>query len=302
MPRFVALSLLALALLPGCRPSRAEVDALSAQLSQIQAEQAELGRQVAALNDREAGRDDADRFERTELEDALIDIAVRVAELEQKQAEVAERKVQHPRAGQPDPISVYRVEVGDSPVRGPGDALVTIVMWTDYQCPYCARVQATMAQLEEEYGRKVRFVHKHNPLGFHPRAMPAALAAEAAHRQGKFWKMHDRLFDHPKELTDKNFRRWAKKIGLQVKRFDKDIKNPELRKRVEQDQELAMTLGARGTPAFFINGRFLSGAQPVEAFRKLIDEELSKAQRLVEDGVPGDEVYAKIIAKGRTKV
>ncbi|MEM9463580.1 MAG: thioredoxin domain-containing protein [Myxococcota bacterium] len=293
-----SLLVLALASLPGCRPSHAELEAIQAQLSEIQAEQAELGREVAALRDREASRDDADRFERSELEDALIDVAVRVAELEKERQGKAERLG----AGRPDPMAVYRVELGDAPVRGPSDALVTIVMWTDYQCPYCARVQATMAQLEEEYGRSVRFVHKHNPLTFHPRAMPAALAAEAAHRQGKFWKMHDRLFEHPKELTDKNFRRWAKKIGLRAKRFAQDLDDPQLRARVERDQRQAMTLGARGTPAFFINGRFLSGAQPVENFRTLIDQEIAKAKRLVDTGVPRSEVYAKTIARGKTKM
>lgn len=304
MPRSFARSIpiqalaLALALLPGCRPSQAELEAIQAQLSEIQAEQAELGRQVAALHDREASRDDADRFERSELEDALIDVAVRVAELEREREDKAKRLG----AGRPDPKAVYRVEIGDAPVRGPSDALVTVVMWTDYQCPYCARVQATMAQLEEEYGLSVRFVHKHNPLTFHPRAMPAALAAEAAHRQGKFWKMHARLFGNPKDLTDKNFRRWAKKIGLQVKRFARDLDDPELRARVKRDQRQAMALGARGTPAFFVNGRFLSGAQPVENFRTLIDEEIVKAKRLVESGVPRSEVYERTIARGKTKV
>lgn len=308
MPRLASslplLSILALTLLPGCRPSNAELDAIQAQLAEIQQQQEELGRSVQTLSGREAGRDDAQRFERTELEDALISIAGRVARLEEQlvKAEAEPTRPSRPAVGRPDPTAVYKVEVGDSPVRGPAHALVTIVMWTDYQCPYCSRVQATMAKLEEEYGRSVRFVHKHNPLAFHNRAMPAALAAEAAHRQGKFWKMHDRLFSNQKDLTDKNFHRWAKKIGLKIKRFDKDMKNPAVRKRIEQDQSQGMTLGARGTPAFFINGRFLSGAQPVASFRALIDEELEKAQRMVDDGVRLDRVYEKTVADGRTRV
>ncbi|MCA9709043.1 MAG: thioredoxin domain-containing protein [Myxococcales bacterium] len=295
--------LLALALLPGCRPSHAELQAVQAQLGEIQAQQQELSAQVQLLAQREAGRDDAERFERSELEEALIGVAGRVAKLEEQLEREPARGVRQvgPQAGRPDPAAVYKVEVGDAPIRGPQHALVTIVMWTDYQCPYCSRVQATLAELEKEYGRSVRFVHKHNPLGFHARAMPAALAAEAAGRQGKFWEMHDRLFGHQKELTDQNFRKWAKKLGLKVGRFERDLDDPELRARIERDQAQGNTLGARGTPAFFINGRFLSGAQPLESFRALIDEELARAQRLVDRGVPLREVYTVTIAEGRTE-
>jgi protein-disulfide isomerase len=192
--------------------------------------------------------------------------------------------------------------VGDSHAKGSSDALVTIVVWTDYQCPYCARVQATLDELERDYGRELRFVHKHNPLGFHPWAMPAAIATEAAGRQGKFWEMHALAFEHQKELSNENFRKWAKKLRLKARRFEADLGDPALRERIEAEQAQGMSLGARGTPAFFINGRFLSGAQPVENFKRLIDEERTKARALVDRGVPRERVYEVTIAEGKTKV
>ena len=130
--------------------------------------------------------------------------------------------------------------------------------------------------------------------------MPAALATEAAGRQGKFWEMHDKAFENNKALTDENFVTWAGEIGLNVSTFNKDIADKKLEERVKQQQTQGMTLGARGTPAFFVNGRFLSGAQPVAAFKAVIDEELSKANKLIASGVPQARVYEKTIEHGKT--
>ena len=132
--------------------------------------------------------------------------------------------------------------------------------------------------------------------------MPAALAAEAAGRQGKFWEMHDKLFENQKQMTDENFVVWAGELGLDVEKFKKDMADPAVKKMIEVQQRQGITLGARGTPAFFVNGRFLSGAQPVPAFKKLIDEEMKKADKLIASGTPKAQVYAKTIAKGKTKV
>ena len=132
--------------------------------------------------------------------------------------------------------------------------------------------------------------------------MPAALAAEAAGRQGKFWEMHDKLFENQKDMTDENFVAWAGELGLDVEKFKKDMADPAVKKMLEDQQAQGMTLGARGTPAFFVNGRFLSGAQPVENFKRLIDEEMKKADKLVASGTPKAQVYEKTIANGKTKV
>jgi protein-disulfide isomerase len=132
--------------------------------------------------------------------------------------------------------------------------------------------------------------------------MPAALGSEAAGKQGKFWEMHDKIFENQKAISEENLVAWATELGLDVAQFKKDMASEELKKKITEQQTQGVTLGARGTPAFFVNGRFLSGAQPVENFKKLIDEEKAKAQKLVDSGTPRAQVYDKTIANGKTKV
>jgi len=146
----------------------------------------------------------------------------------------------------------------------------------------------------------VRVVYHHNPLPMHNRAQFASQAAEAAGKQGKFWEMHDKLFENMKELTDENFAKWAGELGLDVEKFKKDMEDPEIKKKIADQQKLGTSLGARGTPAFFINGRYLSGAQPVEAFKAVVDEEMKKADALIAKGTPKDKVYEETIKAGKT--
>ena len=209
-----------------------------------------------------------------------------------------------PQPGRPDPALAYKATVDDAITKGSPQALVTIVEWSDFQCPFCQRVNPTMDQIMKEYGDKVRIAFKHNPLPMHNRAMAGAIAAEAAGKQGadKFWKMHDLLFANGKELTDENFVKWAGEIGLDVEKFKADMKDPALEKKAKEQQAQGAKLGARGTPAFFVNGRFLSGAQPFEAFKKLIDEELAKAEKIAASGVPKDKVYDKVMEKAKPAV
>jgi protein-disulfide isomerase len=124
----------------------------------------------------------------------------------------------------------------------------------------------------------------------------------AAHRQGKFWEMHDKLFQDNKVLTADTFERYAKEIGLNLDRFKKDMADPALQKQIDQDQALATQLGARGTPAFFINGKNLRGAQPFEAFKAKIEEEMKKADELLKKGVAPAKLYDQIIKTGLDKV
>ena len=202
----------------------------------------------------------------------------------------------------PDPKLTYKVEVGEAAVKGSPEALVTIVEWSDFQCPFCKRVNPTMAKIQETYGDKVRIAFKHNPLPMHNRALAAAIAAEAAGRQGKFWEMHDILFENGRALTDENFEKWATELQLDVDKFKTDMKDKAIETKVKKQQAQGSKLGARGTPAFFVNGRFLSGAQPFEAFKPLIDEELKKAEALVAKGTAKKDVYAQVIAKGKAGV
>jgi protein-disulfide isomerase len=198
----------------------------------------------------------------------------------------------------PDPNAVYNVPVGDSPVRGPADALVTIVMFSDYQCPFCKRVEPTIDQIVETYGRDVRIVWKDNPLSFHQNALPAAQVARYAHTRGKFWEMHAKLFENQQALDNDSLVRYAQELGLDPNAARAAITNNQFQAQITADQQLAQRLGASGTPAFFINGRNLRGAQPFEAFKALIDEELAKARAKVAAGTPRNRVYEEIIRNG----
>jgi protein-disulfide isomerase len=194
--------------------------------------------------------------------------------------------------------TVFKVPIDGAPVKGSADALVTLVEFSDYQCPFCSRANATVEQLQKDYGSKLRVVMKQNPLSFHPRAKPAALAALAAGEQGKYWEYHEKLFANAKALEDSDLEKYAKDLDLDLNRWKADLANPKLAAVIDRDQALAGKLGASGTPAFFINGRFLSGAQPIANFKALIDEELGKAEALTRSGTPANQVYAAILAKG----
>ncbi len=206
-----------------------------------------------------------------------------------------------PARPQEDPKAVYRVPLGDSPVRGPADALITIVESSDFECPFCKRVGPTLKQLEQAYPGKLRFAFKHNPLAFHKDALPAALAAEEGRAQkgdAGFWAMHDALFDAAPALDAAGLERAATAAGLDLARLRRALSQKTHEPRIRRDQQLVTGLGATGTPAFFINGRKLSGAQPFESFKAVVEEELRKAEALVAGGTPRAGLYAAIIEKG----
>ena len=206
------------------------------------------------------------------------------------------------RPGQPDPKAVYKVPLqGDEPQKGPDDALVTIVEFSDFECPFCGRVEPTLDQVKDKYGKDVRVVWMNNPLPFHKNAKPAANAALEAHAQKGdegFWQMHEKLFQNQKALTRENLETYAKEIGLNMKKFKEALDSDKYASTIQEQQALSTKLGARGTPAFFINGRNLRGAQPFQSFEIVIDEELEKAKGLVKSGTARSEVYATTIAKG----
>jgi protein-disulfide isomerase len=180
------------------------------------------------------------------------------------------------RPQRPDPGKEYSLNVKGAPVLGSEDAKVEIVEFSDFQCPFCSRVWPTLQQVRKEYPEDVRVVFKHLPLRIHPKAPEAHAAAEAAHRQGKFWEMHDAIFANPRDLSAERYEQYATDMGLDLDQFKKDIASPSVKARVDADQSEAAKLGVSGTPSFFINGRYLSGAQPYEEFKKRIDEALAK--------------------------
>ena len=177
----------------------------------------------------------------------------------------------------PDPNRRYTVNTQGAPVRGDPEAKVAVVEFSDFQCPYCGRAVALLDQISNTYGDKVRIVFKHLPLGMHPKAPAAHAAAEAAHRQGKFWQMHDKIFANQAEMSPEKYRQYAKELGLDLKRFDRDVADAALKKRIDADAAEAQRLGVTGTPSFFVNGRYLAGAVPFEQIKVLLDEDLGKA-------------------------
>ncbi len=203
----------------------------------------------------------------------------------------------------PPDTTVWKVPVNsDDPVRGGKDALVTIVEWSDFQCPFCKRVEDTIKKISETYGNDVRIVWKDNPLPFHPRAKPAAILARHAYKlkgDKGFWDAHDALFESQPKLEEADLQAIATKIGVPWDGAKAAIDGEKYMDKIEADADLGADLEARGTPHFFINGRRLSGAQPFEKFKELIDEEMGKAKALVAKGTPRAKVYDEIMKNGK---
>jgi protein-disulfide isomerase len=176
------------------------------------------------------------------------------------------------------PVRRAAIDVGSSPVRGDASAPVTIVEFSDFHCPYCRTVQPTLLQLLDRYPGKVRLVYKDLPLdGLHPNARRASVAARCANDQGKFWQFHDALYSGSvgNDTSIETMKGVAQKVGLDVEAFAQCAQSDRHSTGIEQDMAQAEKLGLSGTPAFFVNGRLLTGAQPLEGFAKIIDEELA---------------------------
>ncbi len=166
----------------------------------------------------------------------------------------------------------------DDAVRGDKDAPVTIVEWSDFECPFCARFyQQTLPSIEEEYIKtgKVKLVYRDFPLSFHPNAQKAAEAAECAGEQGKYWEMHDMLFEQGVQGGVAGFKQYAKNLGLNTAKFDTCLDSGAMAGEIQQDTADGAAAGIQGTPGFIINGKLVSGAQPFAVFKQVIDAELN---------------------------
>jgi protein-disulfide isomerase len=161
-----------------------------------------------------------------------------------------------------------------SPARGPEKAPVEIIEFSDFQCPFCLRADPTVRQVLSTYGDRIRFVYRHYPLPNHPNARPAAEAAACAAEQDKFWAFHDKLFAEQGRLSDADLKQHAAGLGLDAPKFTACVDGHKTKAKVDEDIEAGRDAGVDGTPAFFINGRVISGAQPFETFKRIIDEEL----------------------------
>ncbi|HTJ45863.1 MAG TPA: thioredoxin domain-containing protein [Kofleriaceae bacterium] len=190
-----------------------------------------------------------------------------------------------------DPATVYKVPLGQSPHRGPEDAPITIVEWSDFACRYCNRVNGTLEQLDRLYPGKLRWVYRQFPLD--PDNTLAAEAALAAGAQGRFWPMHDRLFA-VHGMVDRAFVEMiGAELGLDMNRFRADLDAGTFRGEVQSDEEAAIALGVTGTPTFFINGRPVHGNAPLRDFTDIVDEELPRAA-----AARGPDRYAALVANG----
>jgi protein-disulfide isomerase len=198
-----------------------------------------------------------------------------------------------------DGSTVWRVAVrADDPSMGPAGAPVTMVVFEDMECPYCAKLRTTLADLRQK-NPDLRIVFKHNPLPFHTHAQAAAEALEAARQQGKFWEMHDYLLQHQDKLDDAGLRAAADELKLNRGQFDTALAAHGGSDRIEADVEQAAALSARGTPNLFVNGRKLVGAKEGAVIQGLIDEERKHAEALIAAGTAKDGVYEAIIGKGK---
>ncbi|MFA6237615.1 MAG: DsbA family protein [Bacteriovorax sp.] len=173
---------------------------------------------------------------------------------------------------------VFDVNVKDAPFKGASDAKVTIVEYSDFQCPFCSKAAAIVAEVEKKYGSKVKVVFKNFPLPFHSQAKIAANAALCANEQNSklFWKMHDAMFADQSKLDKDNLVASAKKIGAKEAEFKSCLEAEKYKAVIDNDMAEGQKLGIKSTPTFFVNGKLVSGAQPIEVFSEVIDEELAK--------------------------
>jgi len=183
-------------------------------------------------------------------------------------------KDDHVRFGpSPDDIKPIACKANDCPI--------TIVEYSEFQCPYCARVMPAVKKILAEYKGKIRWVMRDFPLSFHKRATPAAVAAHCAGKQGKFWNMYGKLFENQTKLSDSDFDKYASAIkGLDKKKWTTCVKSPgAINAKIKENIDTGAKLGVSGTPAFFINGRRLSGALPYSEFKRVIDDEMSSKKK-----------------------
>ena len=208
-------------------------------------------------------------------------LIARVQFLEKKQNTSTGSQTQ---AGATAPPEKVDVKQGKLPILGKNNAKVTMIEFSDFECPFCKRYfDETLSQIIKEYvdTGKVKLYYRHFPLDFHPAAMPAALASECANEQDKFWEYHDKIFAEQDKIAGKTadvitaqLKSFAQKLGLNASRFNNCLDNAKYQANVDADLNDARTAGVSGTPTFFINGKRIVGAQPYVSFKALIDEEL----------------------------
>lgn len=173
-----------------------------------------------------------------------------------------------------EPLRTEVAAVG--PAKGPENAPVTIVEFSDFQCPFCARLIPTLDQVKAKYGDKVRLVFRQFPLAMHAEAQKAAEASLCANDQGKFWEMHDAMFQNQQQLAVDKLKERAKELGLNAESFNSCLDSGKYQAKVSEDLQAGTAAGVSGTPALFVNGRFINGAVPLEQITEIVDDELRR--------------------------
>lgn len=183
----------------------------------------------------------------------------------------------------PNPKEILqKLSQGHLPQEGDENAKVTIIEFSDFECPFCANYfRDTLPKIRADYIEtgKVKVYYRHLPLAFHPLAKPLAIASECANDQGKFWQMHDKIFENHDKISTSNIqihKEWALELGLDPIQFNNCVDNQQHVDSINEDAKAAAEVGITGTPGFFVNGRLVMGAQPYEVFKSIIDEELAK--------------------------
>lgn len=201
--------------------------------------------------------------------------------VEAQGAEQADEPAPEPEEEAPPPPSpTADVSLDGAPVKGDADAPVTIIEFSDFECPFCGRhYQQTLPQIEEEYIEtgKVKYAYRDFPLSFHPNAQKAAEAGKCAAAQSDelFWELHDKMFENQKQLNEENYKAWAAEAGADVEAFNECLDSGEMADEVRADFNAGRQAGVKGTPGFFVNGKLISGAQPYEVFKQAIEAELA---------------------------
>ena len=216
----------------------------------------------------------ADKKKLYEIEQTQKEILEKLAALEANQERLSKR-VQPAAQPAEDLNKIHEIPIGNSPVKGNRSAPVTIVEFSDYQCPYCSQLQSTLNDVLKAYPKEVKLVFKNFPLQFHNQARNAAKATLAAGEQNKFWEMHDIVFQNFSALSDQKFVEFAKQIGLDVNKFAADYKSNKYDFQIEQDTTLGTAIGVRGTPTLFINGQRVTKRSFAD-FKETIDNILKK--------------------------
>lgn len=198
--------------------------------------------------------------------------------IKKRQEYFAQQEAEEKKAIEEQFKNPVKVDIGNAPSMGNPNAPITIVEFSDFQCPFCKRGATIIDEVVKKNGDKVRLVFKNFPLNSHPEAKPAAIAAIAAGKQGKFWEMYNKLFDNQESLASDAYPKFANEIGIDVTKFQADFADASTAKQVEADYEQAISLKLQGTPGFFINGVFVNGAKSPESFQEIIDRWLKQGK------------------------